>query len=112
MKIEIKPISVNRCWQGRRYKTKEYAEWRREFGYLIPARSPKLRFNESLALDVVFGLKYPKKADLDNFIKPFLDACVENGIIQDDRLVYEIIAKKVKTDGKEYIAFNFYPNLV
>src|SRR3990167_2268311 len=110
-KILISPFSINKAWRGRRYKTKEYSDWRKEFSYLMLPRRSKMLYNESLTLDVVFGLKYPKKCDLDNLIKPFLDACVENGLIKDDRQITEIIAKKWATnkllkENVEYINFN------
>ena len=34
--IDIKPLSVNKMWQGRRYKTYEYQKYEKEFLYLLP----------------------------------------------------------------------------
>jgi Holliday junction resolvase RusA-like endonuclease len=109
MRIEINAISVNHCWQGKRFKTKEYTDWRRGFGLLYASKTPKIAcIGEKLGLCVVFHINTPKRADLDNMLKPLLDACVENGIIKDDRFVYEIRAKKEKAEDEEYIDFEFY----
>jgi len=33
--INIKPLSVNDCWQGRRFKTKEYKAYEKEMKLMI-----------------------------------------------------------------------------
>ena len=34
--IEVKPMSVNRAWQGRRFKTPEYRKYERKLIALMP----------------------------------------------------------------------------
>ena len=31
--LEIKPLSVNECWQGKRFKTKAYLKYYRGFSF-------------------------------------------------------------------------------
>mgnify|MGYP001108467912 CR=1 FL=1 len=35
MKVNIKPLSVNKVWQGRRYKTKDYKVYEEALFYLL-----------------------------------------------------------------------------
>ena len=35
-KIEIRPLSVNACWQGRRFKTPEYKAYEEEMLLRLP----------------------------------------------------------------------------
>lgn len=110
MKIYIKPMSVNKCWRGgRRFKTKEYIAWRDEFSYLT--RSLKAVFKNlhgKIGLSATFCVKNVSRSDTDNFLKPFLDACSEAGLIKNDNDVYEILVRKKKATEKEYVEFEFY----
>lgn len=36
--IKIRPISVNTCWQGRRYRTPAYDDFIKEALFLMPRR--------------------------------------------------------------------------
>ena len=48
-RIEIKPLSVNECWQGKRFKTKAYTAYEKELLYrLSPADFDKSKdYNET-----------------------------------------------------------------
>ena len=35
-KVQIKPLTVNRAWNGRKYKTDEYKSYERELDFLLP----------------------------------------------------------------------------
>jgi len=82
--LKIKPLSVNKVWQGRRFKTKDYKDYEQEV--LLT-----LEKNEMIMGDVEvvfeFNLKNDKRSDIDNFIKPLLDIIVKKGIIEDDRFI-------------------------
>ena len=108
MIIKINPISVNKCWQGRRFKTKEYKEWRELFYYLTPRIIKPLK--TKIQLSVSFWIKNVKMADLDNLLKPFIDALVECGYLEDDKQIISIRADKnyIKEKEKEYIDFELF----
>ena len=36
MRLDIKPLSVNRCWKGKRFKTKEYKRYERDCLLILP----------------------------------------------------------------------------
>lgn len=101
MKIKIKPLSVNTCWQGKRFKTKEYLNYERNLLYLLPCF--KIPFGKIL-LEVKLGLSN-KNSDWDNPLKPFVDI-LQKRYGFNDKLIYKaIIEKQDVKKGEEYIEF-------
>ena len=100
-KLHIKPLSVNRAWQGRRFKTKEHKEYCQDvIAYLPPLNLP----SGKLCVSVVFG-QSSKLADIDNPIKIFLD-CLQKRYGFNDKHVYRLVVDKVDVEkGSEYICF-------
>ena len=94
IKIPIKPISVNRLFQGRRFKTREYDKFR-EMGLLLAPKVKMVKGNVTVKLD--FYSKNANGSDVDNFLKGALDLIVEAGYIQDDRFIQELTAGKFKS---------------
>ncbi len=96
MKVNIKPLSINGAWKGRKFKTKEYDNYIEELLYLLPK---KININPE-ELHIIFHLKASTyhKADLDNFIKPVLDILVKKEIIEDDRFINKLILEKKESD--------------
>ena len=100
-KLNIKPLSTNSLYKGRRFKTDKHDSYKRELAYLLPNTViiglPPYR--------IILEFGTCKMQDLDNNIKGFLDSLV-NKYNFDDRNVYEINAKKVVVSkGSEYIKF-------
>lgn len=102
-KISIKPLSVNKCFQGRRFKTIDYKNYEKEM--LI--KLPKLTFSKTsnLHLEITFGYSN-KLADIDNGLKPMID------ILQlkyqfNDRNIYKLsVLKEIVKKGDEFVYFN------
>jgi Holliday junction resolvase RusA-like endonuclease len=113
MKVNIIPISINRCWQGRRFKTKEYKDWREEFLWKTNSIQKEM-ITKPTAIVVEFFVKNEKMTDTDNLIKPFFDALKDAGFVKDDRLIKEILVfkTKVKTKEEEGIYFKFAPSIL
>lgn len=102
MKINIKPLSVNQCWQGKRFKTPKYKQY--EFELLLLLKSnlniPKGR----LRLLITFGLS-SKLNDIDNGLKPFIDI-LQKKYGFNDRDIYKLeVEKVIVPKGKEFIEF-------
>ena len=99
--IKIKPLSVNRCWRGRRFKTDEY-KW-----YEIEVLSLLGRIDlppPPYTVNYEFGVSN-RAMDIDNPIKPFTDI-LQKRYGFNDRDIYEMNVKKVKVKkGAEYIKF-------
>jgi len=103
--IKIKPLSVNKCWQGRRFKTRDYKTYEKALSYLLPdiKRFPK----KNICIDIEVGLS-SKNADLDNICKPLLDI-LQKKYDFNDRDVHKLILQKQHVKkGEEYIAFDTY----
>jgi len=100
-RINIKPLSVNECFQGRRFRTPKYKTYQKELTLLLRSVNvPKGR----LQLVVTFGLS-SKNADWDNPIKAFQDI-VSKKYGFNDRHIYKGIVEKVDVaKGSEFIEF-------
>ena len=51
LSIDIKPLSVNKCWQGRRYKTSEYKAYEEELLWILrDMEHPKIKDKQPLEI--------------------------------------------------------------
>ena len=103
MRVNIKPLSVNQVWQGKRYKTKTYSNYRSDLtNYLLPN---KLEIpSGELHVNYEFGVSN-MGSDVDNLVKPFQDALQEKYKFNDSRII-SFFAKKTKVKkGSEFINF-------
>lgn len=100
--IKTQPLSVNKCWQGRRFKTPLYNSYEWElFTKLKPLEIPKGK----LSLFITFYLSN-KLSDIDNPLKPFLDI-LQKKYKFNDRDIYEMrVVKKIVKKGEEGIYFD------
>lgn len=101
MRIDIKPLSVNQCWRGRRFKTDKYKAYEIEVAYKLKhLKLPKAPY----FISYVFGFSN-SLSDLDNPIKPFQDI-LQKYYGFDDRDIHKMTVEKVKVKkGKEFIEF-------
>ena len=100
MRINIKPLSVNRCFQGRRFRTKEYDLYEKS----VKLQLTKLIIPKKTRLILKLEVGYSNQSsDLDNFIKPFLDVIAKHYDFNDNQ-IYRLEADKVIVKkGFEYI---------
>jgi len=102
--LKIKPVSVNQCWKGRRFKTDIYKGFENELYYRLPKGLLK---SDKLRVKIEFGFSN-KSADFDNPIKPFMDILQKKYEDFDDKQIYEAhIRKVIVSKGSEYIKFMF-----
>jgi len=96
MKINIKPISVNACWQGRRFKTPKYKTYEKELLYKLKSyKIPKGK----LLINITFGVS-SKLMDWDNPIKPFQDVLQKKYGFNDRDVYCAIVEKKDSSEGR------------
>ena len=69
--IDIKPLSVNQAWQGKRFKTPAYKAFEKEAMLYLPT-GYKVPETGDLELYLEWGFS-SKLSDWDNPIKPFVD---------------------------------------
>lgn len=93
-KVEIRPLSVNAAWKGRRFKTPEYTQYENDMQILLPQVSQP--WNEPIRMTYTFKLRRASTTDVDNLIKPLQDILVRTGIIADDNLIQSFTATKQK----------------
>lgn len=100
--IKTRPLSVNKCRQGRRYKTKDYLEYEK----FIIDKLPNIFIPSwPIRIDYEFWFSNPR-ADIDNIIKPLQDILQKRYWFDDNR-VYEITIKKfIVAKWFEFIKFN------
>ena len=103
MRLNIKPLSVNQAFKGRRFKTKEYDIFIKAVLFMLP-NTLKIDNKSHLKLFITFGYS-SRGSDLDNGLKTFID-CLVKKYGFDDRNIYEIMAKKeITKKGSEFIEF-------
>lgn len=100
-KIDIKPLSVNECWQGKRFKTEKYKWYELELISLLP---DQVDITDKLSIE--FGIS--KLSDIDNPLKPFLDILQKKYGINDRDFNELTVKKNVVKKGQEFIFFYFY----
>ena len=101
-KLKIKALSVNECWQGRRFKTKKYKNYEDTLLFLLPHKKMP---TGKLALKIKVGLS-SRLADLDNIAKPFIDI-IQKKYGFNDRNIFELVlTKDIVKKGEEYISFD------
>lgn len=100
--IAIKPLSVNECWQGKRFKTPKYKAYERELLF----RLPKIHIPTGpYQISFEFGLSSPL-ADWDNPVKPLQDILQKKYGFNDKDIVRATVDKIKVAKGAEYIKFS------
>jgi Holliday junction resolvase RusA-like endonuclease len=103
MQIEIKPLSVNQCWQGKRFKTPKYKDFEKQVLLLLP-NNYKVPLGD-LQITLKWGFS-SKLSDWDNPIKPFQDILQKKYNFNDSRIFKATVEKEIVKKGEEYIEFN------
>lgn len=101
-KINIKPLSVNEAWQGRRFKTPKYLTYEKNMLKILP--NLNISKDKNLSLFIEFGFSN-NASDIDNCLKPFID-CLQKKYGFNDKLINELNVRKIKVSkGYEHIIF-------
>ncbi len=102
-RINIKPLSVNEGYRGRRFHTKEHKIWIRSISILLPNnfKLPQPPFEIKLR----FGFS-SSQSDWDNPIKFCQDALATKYKFN-DKLIYKgTVEKVIVPKGKEFIEWD------
>ena len=101
IKINIKPLSVNACWKGRRFKTDKYKKFERDVLFMLPKLElPKAPFQ----IEFEFGFS-SKLSDYDNSVKPVTDILQKKYNFNDRYIKRAIIDVRLTKKGEEYFKF-------
>lgn len=101
MRINIKPLSINEAWQGKRFKTKKYKRYEMDLLLILP----KLVIPEGkLKVYLRFGFS-SELSDADNPVKCFIDVLQKKYKFNDNKIHKYDIEKFDVEKGSEYIEF-------
>lgn len=100
-KLDIKPLSVNDAWQGKRFKTPKYNQYQKDLFKILPKITIP---DQPYILNYEFGFSN-KCSDIDNPVKQFQDTICKFYNISDAHIYRVIIDKKIVKKGCEYIKF-------
>ena len=99
--INIKPLSVNQAWQGKRFKTPTYKKYEKA---LLLMLKKKILIPEKMGINFEFGFSNVA-SDIDNPVKPFLDILQKKYKFNDSKVYQLNIKKTLVKKGKEFIKF-------
>lgn len=101
IKIFRKPLSVNECWQGKRFKTKAYSQYERDLLFLLP----KIKLPDP-PYEVYYKFGFSSSAsDYDNPVKPLQDILAKKYGFNDKHIQRAVIEREKVEKGKEYFEF-------
>ena len=103
VKLDIKPLSLNKAYRGRRFSTQELKDFKDTivFKMLRPMKIPEGR----LSVKYRFGVSQ-KNVDGDNLIKSFQDSLAEAYGFNDNLIFHWDVTKVITQKGKEFIEFS------
>ena len=101
IKIDIKPLSVNKCWKGRRFKTDYYKSYERDLMLMLPNTQIP---HGKLYIEVTFGFSRTT-SDIDNPLKPFLDILQKKYKFNDKDIYKLLVHKEIVKKGEEFVRF-------
>lgn len=101
IKLNIKPLSVNQAWQGKRFKTHKYITYENDLLKTLP----KLNIiDPPYRLNLLIGFS-SKSSDIDNILKPFLDVLQKKYNINDKDFKILYVEKQIVSKKNDFISF-------
>jgi Holliday junction resolvase RusA-like endonuclease len=102
IKLDIKPLSINAAFQGKRFKTPLYKAYETKMLLMLPKSIGKIP--DQIEVNLTFGFSN-KASDIDNCVKLFLDLLQKKYRFNDSQ-IYRLNIHKVLTDkGLDFIEF-------
>lgn len=98
VQLNVKPLSVNEAWKGKRYKTRKYSLFEREMLLKLPA----CKIDSCTELFIRFGFS-SKLSDIDNPVKMVLDVLQKKYGFNDRDIFRLTVEKEIVKKGDEYI---------
>ena len=101
-RVEVKALSVNKAWQGKRFKSKDYINYEKEV--LLKLHPHTFTVKHPIELNLMVGVSN-MASDADNVVKPFVDI-LQKKYGFDDKYIYRLVVEKVIVKkGAEFIEF-------
>jgi len=104
VKINIKPLSINTAFQGKRFKTHAYKAYEKEV--MLKLKPMEIPDGD---LEIAMQLGFSNKlSDIDNPVKPFIDILQKYYGFNDSRVYALVLMKRIVPKGQEYISFSIH----
>lgn len=101
IRINVKPLSVNEAFKGRKFRTTKYDTFQKECMWLLP----KIDIGSGkLMLTINFGFS-SAGSDIDNSLKQTIDTLSKKYGFNDNKIYRLVVSKEVVPKGKEYFEF-------
>jgi Holliday junction resolvase RusA-like endonuclease len=104
MKVNVKPLTVNQAYIGKRYKSKLYKAY--ITAVMIRLRPMEIPEGE-LELHIQVGVS-SRGFDIDNCAKVFIDILQKKYGFNDNRIYVLNIMKRIVPKKEEYISFEIF----
>ena len=99
--IKIKPLSVNKAWCGRRFKTDDYKNYEKAVLLMLPKMEVP---TGDLSVTIYWGFSNIQ-SDVDNPTKMFVDILQKKYGFNDNRIMQLNLTKVIVEKGCEFIRF-------
>lgn len=111
IKLNVSPLSVNKAWQGRRFKTDHYKQFEKDVCKLLPASKKIKNQKQEVFVHYVYHLHNYGNTDTANMEKCLTDILVKRGYIFDDRYIRAIYQRKERLDPnvREWVDIHIVP---
>ena len=93
IKLNVKPLSINDAYKGRRYRTYEYKAYIKECMLKLKKEDEEMFKHDSLYLVITFYMS-SKAMDADNPIKPIVDILQKKYGFNDNKVMDYMIQKR------------------
>lgn len=101
IRVNIKPLSVNEAWKGRRFKTDKYGIYQNTLLWILPKiKIPPPPYE----IHFRFGFSNAS-SDWDNPVKPTQDILAKKYGFNDKQIRRAVVEKEIVGRGNEYIEF-------
>lgn len=105
MRLDIKPLSVNDAWKGRRFRTDKYKRYERDVLLCLkPVVIPEGK-GRNLQINLTWGFS-SASSDFDNPIKCFVDCIQKKYNFNDKRIRRAVIEVEDVKKGDEFIEWS------
>ena len=98
--IRVRPLSVNRAWQGRRFKTPECSAYNQAVAESLAKQHLKPVISSWYEIHYQFWIKNFARTDCDNLVKTLQDCIVRARLISDDAKIKKFTVEKFRATGK------------
>lgn len=101
--FDIKPLSVNEAWQGKRYKTPKYKKYEKDLLLILP----KLQMPKPPYV-IIYEFGITSQSDFDNPIKPLQDILCKKYKFNDNDILIGISKKTIIKNKQHFFKVSIF----